>query len=404
MKSRSLIFFAVLLCSLISISVFGDKIGDQGKTKAYVSGLNEFGFSMFDTIINSDGPKNTFISPASISIALSMALNGADGETFTAMQETMHLQKLTLDQINEETKNVITSLMKADKKVELMIANSLWLRKGQSFKKDFLDANKKFYGAEVGTYDFGDPSTVTKINNWVKKSTKNKIEKIIDKIDPLAIAFLINAIYFKGSWTSEFDEADTKEETFHMTKELNKKHPLMYQEKEFRYYESEKLQAIRLPYGKEKFSMYVFLPSYDYPIEEFMKDVKIEKYREWTNSMNKVKVRLKLPKFKLEYDKLLNSTLQSLGMKVAFDEDAANFGKMCNIPPNVFIQKVLHKTYIEVNEEGTEAAAVTAIQMGIKSAPPRDVYEMFVTRPFFFTIQDDETGLILFMGLISDPE
>ncbi|MDD3626659.1 MAG: serpin family protein [bacterium] len=404
MKKSFVFIFSVLLISILTISVFSGEPAEELRRKSYVGGMNKFGFDLFNNILETDGIKNTFISPASISIALSMVINGADKETYEAMHETLQFKNLKLDEINEESRLIIKELQNADKKVELEIANSLWLRKDQSFKKEFLDVNKKYFDATVSVEDFNDKATVKKINDWVKKSTKKKIEKIIDKIESDTIAFLINAIYFKGTWKSEFDKDDTKEEEFLLINYNKKQHPLMFQENKFRYVETENIQAIRLPYGNDRVSMYVFLPAKDSSMKEFLKDLNYNKYQGWIGLMAEHKVKLKLPKFKCEYDKTMNDPLKALGMTIAFNRDKANFGKMCPIPPNVFIQKVQHKTFVEVNEEGTEAAAVTSVHMGIKSAPPMDVYEMYVNRPFFFTIQDDGTGVILFMGVISDPE
>ena len=396
----SVIFILIML--LIPIVFAGDS---EKRVMKVAETNNEFSFNFLKEILKTDEGANVFISPLSVSFALSMVLNGADGTTKEQMMDTLQLKGIELIDLNTGMKDLNKSLYRADRKVELRIANSLWLREGTTFKKDFLKLNKKYYDAEIQVLNFYDKSASDTINKWVKKATNKKIKEIVPKkIDSLTIAYIINAIYFKGSWTDEFDPDDTKEESFYLLNNKSKTHPLMYQQSEYKYFESNDMQCISLPYGKGRISMYVFLPSEEVGIIKFLKEIDYKKYQTWTNQTRKEKVKLKLPKFKMEYEKNLKKILSDLGMPIAFDIDNANFGKMCNIPPNVYIRKVKHKTFVEVNEEGTEAAAVTSISMGIKSAAPKQIYEMYINRPFFFTIHDNETGVVIFMGVITNPE
>jgi serpin B len=272
------------------------------------------------------------------------------------------------------------------------------------FKPVFLQRNKQFFGAEITNLDFNDPSSPSKINSWVKDKTSGKIDKIIDQIDSMAVLYLINAIYFKGAWADEFKKADTKDEPFKTAGADQPNVPMMHRSGSYRYVESEGFQAVSLPYGGGRVSMYVFLPSESSSLAEFQRSLTAQNWDQWMSRFVKTPGDLGLPRFKLEFEATLNDSLTSMGMGLAFDADRANFKGIADSSDNISISRVKHKTYCDVNEEGTEAAAVTSVEMVATSAMrPQKRFRMIVDRPFFFAIRDNETGTLLFMGSVVDP-
>ena len=364
----------------------------------------KFGFNLFDEIRKTEQDQNIFISPFSISVALAMTLNGASGETEQAMTNTLQLQGLDSESINTGYAGLRQILLTSDPKVTLTIANSLWARQGFSFKPDFLQRNTQFFGAEISTLDFGDPSASTTINQWVDTNTNGKIQKIVDdKIDQGTVLFLINAIYFKGTWQKEFDPSKTREGPFHLANGDEKQVPMMRQQRWYPYYRGENFQAISLAYGDGQMSMYIFLPDRESDLNIFLENLNAESWENWMPQFHEQDVSLVIPKFKLEYGKTLNDPLKALGMDVAFDPELADFSRMASLEfGNLYIEKVVHKTFVEVNEEGTEAAAATSVEVGVKSVPPPPI-SFSVDRPFFFAIRDNETKTVLFMGIVVEP-
>jgi serpin B len=409
MRERfKLIFFSLVsLLLLTSISEAQSEVEGQAINERVVAANTEFALKLFDKIDKEDFSTNIFISPASITFALAMTYNGAAEETKAAMAAAMALDGFTLEEVNQANSALIKSLSDPDPEVKLSIANSLWARQGLEFIPEFLQRNQRYYQAEVSTLDFGNPESVSVINEWVSDATEGKIPKIIQEIKPEHILFLINAIYFKGSWTSKFEEAKTQERDFTLLDGSQKKHPLMSQSGNFQYFETDLFQAISLPYGNERVSMWVFLPDAASSLEEFHRNLTIENWKEWTKWHGKPKGTIVLPKFKQKYEISLGEPLIKLGMGLAFDKRKADFSNMVNVPEEivVYIDEARHKTFVEVNEEGTEAAAVTSISISatsVSTEPPP--FNMIVDHPFFCAIRDNETGTILFMGYIVDPQ
>jgi serpin B len=360
----------------------------------------KFAFKLFSQTLQEDNEQNVFISPTSVAIALTLLYNGAAGETQQQMAEVLGLQGLQLAEINDAYQQ-LQEILENQSEVELSIANSLWLKKGFPLESKFLENNQKYYQAEVTELDFNNPNAKTTINNWVSKETKGKIEKIIDSISPENVLFLINAIYFKGTWTTEFEPKLTKEQPFFLDNGETINHPLMSQQGEKMYYENDEFQAVSLPYGKDKrLSMYIFLPKENSNINSFLENLSSESWQVWQENFKQQEGFLSLPKFKLEYEISLNKTLQAIGMTEIFSKKA-NFKNMT--PEKVAVDEVKHKTFVEVNEEGTEAAAVTSIGIRVTSMPINQPFRMIVNRPFFYAIQDNKTGTILFMGQMLDP-
>jgi len=369
-----------------------------------VSANTTFGFKLFAEVAKQDAGKNILISPASVGLALAMTYNGAVGETKQGMERALEIRGMNHLELNRAYAQLKAALESADPKVQLSIANSLWGKKGITFNPDFIQRNKQYYGAEVTALDFGDPSAPATINSWVADKTKGKIDKIIDNIDAQAILFLINAIYFKGTWAAEFDKAKTKEDQFTTGAGKQKRHPMMHQAGKYSYYEGKDFQAVSLPYGGGRVSMYLFLPAKGTSLAEFQKSLTATNWDAWMKEFAETKGEIAVPRFKVEYEIGLNEALKALGMGIAFDPDRANFSGIVETSQNAFISRVKHKTFAEVNEEGTEAAAVTSVEMSVTSVMvPRKTFRMNVDHPFFCAIRDNKTGTLLFMGSISDP-
>jgi len=376
-----------------------EPVGDEaiGRVAAAADG---FGFALLGELWRRDPGVNTFISPTSISIALSMTVNGASGATRDAMMQTLGVAEIAVGDLNRGNNALLGGLGSPRDGVELTTANSLWARKGNPFRDDFVAVNERFYGARLMELDFDDPAAPDAINRWVAEATRDKIDGIIDRIDPMVVLYLINAIYFKGTWSDEFDPKATADRPFTLTDGSTVSCPMMVQTGRFHYYEDAALQAIELPYGDGGTSMYVFLPSGERDLNQLVGNLSSDEWNRLMSGFERKRGTIQLPKFTIEYEKSLKGVLSALGMAVAF-EGGADFRAMS--PERLYIGDVRHKTYVDVNEEGTEAAAVTAVTMLRASMPEPPEFKMVVDRPFLFAIRDNETGSVLFLGAIVDP-
>ncbi|MER3473188.1 MAG: proteinase inhibitor I4 serpin [Armatimonadota bacterium] len=364
---------------------------------------NQFGFALLRALREKDKEKNVLLSPTSITLALAMTYNGAAGETEQAMAKTLSLEGMDRETLNQAMLDLRQSLQSADPKVELTIANSLWARQGIAFKQSFLETNRRYFGAQVSVLDFSDPNAPQTINRWVENSTKGKIKRIVDNIPPRTVMFLLNAIYFNGKWQKPFDKTLTQQKPFHLVNGEQKPVPMMQQTGRFAYLKGEGFQMVSLPYGGGRLSMVVALPDEGVSLHEWMGTLSAEKWKEWTSRLAMTDGEVQLPRFKADYDKTLNDALKALGMEVAFIPDRADFSGMRE-ERDLFIEKVHHKAVVEVNEEGTEAAAVTSVQVEVTSVQqPRPPFKMVVDRPFLFAIRDTRTGIVLFIGAVYEP-
>ncbi|MFH2034958.1 MAG: serpin family protein [Candidatus Zixiibacteriota bacterium] len=363
---------------------------------------NSFGFKIFNEVNQFENNEDTsiFISPISISMALGMAYNGAAGETRTAIQDVLDLNGLTLEEINISYKSLIQFLTGLDSKVIFEAANSNWIRTGFPVKQNFTDLNKTYFNAEVNILDF-DEAACSRMNAWCDEKTHGKITQIINPpISDMAMLILINAIYFKGDWTYQFDPDETEERPFYLADGSTANHFQMSQKADFPYYEDSTIQVIDLPYGNEHFSMTIFLPAYGTDINQFISEFNQDLFEDLIGNLNVMEVNLFMPKFKLESGYKLNDILTTLGMGIAFSPVGADFSNISDI--FLFISQVIHKTFIEVDEEGTEAAAVTAVIFETTSLP--DNIYMTINRPFVFVIRDNISNSMLFMGKIVCPK
>ena len=367
-----------------------------------ISANTRFGFNLFSQLLVQDSNKNIFVSPSSISLALAMTYNGADGSTKKAMAKALELQGMNLQQINSSYAELKASLENTDSQVTLNIANSLWADQNYSLKPNFIQNNQNFYQAKVTNLNFTDRNASKKINDWVKENTQGKIEKIVDKVEPNQVLYLLNAIYFKGSWTKQFESDKTANFPFYLLSGRVKKHPMMSQSGKYRYYENQNFQAVSLPYGENgRVSFYIFLPKQNYGLKSFYENLNAANWDKWISQFAKREGFVRLPRFKMDYEVTLNDALSALGMAEAFSSKA-NFSGMGN---NLKISEVKHKAFVEVNEEGSEAAATTSVGIELTSAaiPAQKPFQMIVNRPFFYAIRDNQTQSILFMGSIVEP-
>jgi serine protease inhibitor len=364
-----------------------------------IDGVNAFAFDLMrEATRRLPADSNAFLSPLSASMALGMALNGANGETYAGMQTALGLGALSESEINQGYRDLLALLSQLDSKTEMRIANSTWGHSGLAMLPAFVDAGRSFFDAEVHTLDFSSPSAVSTINDWVRKKTNGKIPAVLDEIAADEVLFLINAIYFKGAWRDAFDRKDTQDGPFAGADGRVRTAPLMNQTGKLRYQETADYQAVELLYGNGAFAMTVLLPQPDRTPAEVLAGLNPFTWRELAGRFSEEEVNLTLPRFTLEYGRRLNDDLAALGMGTAFDPLAADFDRIADVRPNrLYLTRVDQKTFVDVNEEGTEAAAATAVGTGAVSAPPVIV----VDRPFVFAIHERLSGTVLFLGIMN---
>ncbi|MFN8673566.1 MAG: serpin family protein [Candidatus Sericytochromatia bacterium] len=385
--------------SQVSIEPLKDTDKKITSSDKVVESNNKFAFKIYSELLKKEG--NIFFSPTSILFCLSMVYNGSDEKTKEEMEKVLNFSGSTLDEINKSNNTLMRQLANTDKGVRLDIANALFGNKSINFSNTFKENMSKFYRAEISALDFSSKDSVKVINEWVKNATQSKISKIIDSLSTDDLLVLINAIYFKGTWSKKFDKAETKTLPFKGGK-TTKDVQMMTNYDEYKYFSSEGIQGIELPYGDEKMAMYIFLPGEGKGIADFNKEMSVDKLNEYVKKLRKGKGRITMPKFKLEYESSLNEPLSNIGMTDVFS-DSANLSKLFEKNISSKLSQVKHKTFVEVNEEGTEAAAVTAGTVTATSiALPEEPFEMTVDSPFFYLILDKNTKTILFMGSILD--
>ena len=404
-KLQLLIFILLIACSG-SVTDSGDpELPRQlsKSEKAIVQADRSFSIKMFKEVAVGSEEENVFISPLSISLALGMTLNGANGETFDEMQSTLELHDLSLPEINEGYRSLAELLKKLDPKVQMEIANSVWSRQGFTVEKEFSDNLEQYFNAQSSELDFEDPESVGVINNWVEKNTNGKIDKIIDGIPSEMVMYLINAVYFKGDWVYEFDPQKTSERDFYKEDGEVKKVDMMTQKLTTNYYRDEHIKMINLPYGKGFFSMSLIRPANDsISIDSFIKDeLTLESLAGWEDSLYEGVVDVYLPKLELEYEKKLNENLKNMGMPKAFT-DQADFTNI-NRDSRLSITEVKHKTFLKLDEKGTEAAAVTSVGIGTTSTGPNNPVFNF-NRSYLMILKEQKSGTILFIGKVGNPE
>lgn len=371
--------------------------------KAIKKESNAFAVDLFKKSAENEG--NIMISPASVYLALAMTLNGADGETKTAMLDVLADPGLTVDLINNACRSWIDLLEKTDSKTKLEIANSIWFDQDFTPYKPFLQKNADYFAADIKKLNFNDRNTPKIINNWVKEATHNTIDKIVDSIDPDVVIYLINAVYFKSDWQTEFNKNNTRDRTFN-TPDGTIETPFMHRLDRMTYFSINKATGVALPYADQKFAYFALLPDKEMTPREWLAEQDQSLFNDLARLMAKkpkYTVQLAMPKFEVHYEDSLLNELTELGMGIAFDPYQADFSQMNEQhTKDLYISEVKHKTFIRVDEKGTEASAATSVEVRVTSAPQFDK-ELTLDRPFLYGIMDLQTGMPLFVGIMENP-
>lgn len=372
------------------------------KAAEIVEADQQFAFEIFREVYGLTDQENIMISPLSISYALGMTYNGAAGTTLEAFDSVLHFDGLTNTEVNESYKDLMDQLVTLDEKVEFCIANSIWYREGYTCEEDFLNINKTYFDAAVEALDFSDPAAVDIINNWIAEKTNDKIENMLNVIPADAFMYLVNAIYFNGKWRYQFDPEETIEKNFFLEGGEIHQADFMRINGGFNYTSHDKFTAVELPYGDSTFSMVLMLPGSNVTVGELVTEMDAAAWESWFTGSAMTNVQVELPKFTFGFKELLNEPLTDLGLGEAFGP-CANFSKIR--PENdLFISRVIHQSFIDVQEEGTEAAAATIVEMSFTSIDDPIPVMFIADRPFLFVIRENSTGVIAFMGKVGKPE
>jgi len=368
-----------------------------------IESSNEFGIELF-TKVAEKGNKNLMLSPLSASTALTMLLNGCDGDTYSQLQGTLKYPSgMEISDINEAYISLVDQLLIADPKVKLALANAIFYRNGFSIKAPFLATMKNDYKATVDDLDFNAPSALTTINKWANDNTNSKIQKVLDEIDPNAVMFIMNALYFNGDWSYQFDKSKTEERTFYPDGSNSVEVATMNGEVGSKVVSGNGFKAIEIPYGRSNFTMIVVVP--DETLSSFYPSFTHQLWSQITADLDGKsefgKMIVFMPKFKFEYEKYLNDQLQSMGMVNAFDPYQADLSGISN--NQIYVNFVKQNTFVEVDEEGTEAAAVTTIGINLTSMPPQP-QQFIIDKSFIFAIRERTTNTLLFIGQVVNPQ
>lgn len=369
------------------------------KQVALIESENSFAFDIFSEVLKSESAtKNIMISPLSISYALSMAVNGANSATRDSMLKALRVNNITISELNQSYKDLTAALLTVDKRVLISIANSVWTENNFVVKKPFNDILTGFYNAYAKSFDIHDATTPAQINKWIEDHTNGLIKEMVKDLDPNTVMLLINAIYFKGKWESQFDKSDTKDRSFIKADGSNINVPTMSQSATYKVYQGSGFIIAELLYGQGNFVMDIILPDNN-NISSMTPNLTDSNFNTWINSLSDRKVDLYLPRFKYGFRTELKDILSIMGMGIAFT-DAADFSNISDI--RVLISKVLHQAFIETNEEGTEAAAATIVGFEPTSVGPTRLI-IDINHPFIYLIRETTTNSILFMGRVTDP-
>lgn len=419
-----------------------------------VAANNRFSFSLFNAISQQEPSENVFFSPFSIAMCLSMVSNGASGETRRAILKTLGLQQWDLNEINQAVRRLIAGFPKVQKKSNsildemnrasrilkmrdadwtkldedywneirevigightikkhfyLTVANSLWVNKDVKFEKQFLAFSRDNYEAEISALDFANSASLGVINNWIRKATSGTIREVITQLPPATMIMVVNAIYFKAFWKEQFLKSRTKSSLFTLLDGELVDCQMMSCTSTYHYWEDNDLQIIRLPYDSQEINidigMYVLLPKRKEEFVSLLQKLALRKWETLINQVNNQRLygEISLPRFRVEYSRDITPDLKVLSMECAFDPDCADFSHMSTTLPQLWLSKVQHKAFIKVDEEGTEAGAVTASIM-VGAMPRSPAFHMVVDHPFVYMISDKRTDSILFMGITTDP-
>jgi len=408
----------LMLCGVVAAAVLSGCGGDAGTkppkemtqpvqiTDEVRAANTQFALTMLQQLDDASAGENLCFSPLSLALALSMMLNGADGETYDAIAKTLGYTEQKLDAINAQSRALARLLNPADKSITVRMANGLWVQQGFPLKPDFLRALLTYYETRTETVDFRNAEAAANaINTWVKEQTQGLIEKLFQAgdFDAQTRLALVNTLYFEGKWQYPFPKDATQDAPFYMESGATKRVPTMRLSERLPYYKGDGFEAVALPYGEGDYRFYLFLPDKGRTVADLRKQLTPENWAKWLGAFRVVQGSLQMPRFKIEAKYDLKPPLSALGMGVAFDPDRADFSRIADVSPErLFIQKAIQKAVVEVDEEGTKAAAATGITVGVTSVPV-DQFNMVVDRPFLFAIVHQPTGTVLFLGVVRQP-
>jgi serine protease inhibitor len=367
--------------------------------KSLISSQNSFSVDIFKNVLESSaGTENIIISPLSISTALSMTLNGANSETRDSMLKALRMNGLSPETINNSYKDLTPALLNVDKRVLITVANSVWTEKNFVVKKPFTDILSQYYGTEEKSFDITDPLVPKQVNSWIENKTNGLIKNMLDQLDQNTVMLLINAIYFKGKWNSQFDKENTSAGQFYKNGGISEQVPFMKQTSDFKIYAGNGFTLAEFPYGQGNFVMDVLLPTDRDGLSKLIPMISTNSLNNWLDLMTERKTEVSFPKFKYGYKKELKDILSNMGMGIAFSDNA----DFSNIDLALKISIVLHQAFIETNEEGTEAAAATIVGI-IATSAPSGPFVFNMDHPFLYIIREKTTNTVLFMGRVVDP-
>lgn len=395
------LMFVIVSCEKTKDSPPGDPvpINLTLKQASLVSSENKFAFDIFREILKSQADENIIISPLSISYALSMTVNGANAATRDSILKALRVSGISVDDLNKSYSDLTKALLSVDSRVAMKIANSVWTENDFVVKKPFTNVLTEYYDAEAQSFEITDQGVPARINTWIENHTNGLIKNMVDRLNDNTVMLLINAIYFKGKWRSEFDVKATSSRNFSKTNGTSVSVQSMHQEEKHKAYIGDGFVVAELPYGQGNFVMDIILPDGN-DLGSFSKNLSDASFNTWINGLSERKINLYLPRFKNEFKKKLKDVLTRMGMGITFN-DGADFSNISDL--QLLINDVTHQALIETNEEGTEAAAATIVDIGTTSAGPNDPITIDVNRPFIYVIRETTTNTILFMGRVTDP-
>jgi len=413
MKNNAILFLAGLASVILAGSCSKNDNPEQDLTPKTITltaeapqaieSSNDFGIELFTKVAEEDN-KNLMLSPLSASTALTMLLNGCGGDTYTQLQGTLNFPSgMTISDINEAYKSLVEQLLVADPKVKLALANAIFYRNGFSVKAPFLNVMDKDFKAEIKGLDFSAPSALTTINKWADDNTNGKIPKVLNEIDPNAVMFIMNALYFNGDWSYQFDKSLTQERAFYPDGGGTVNVSTMNGEVGSKIVYNNDYKVIEMPYGRTNFTMVVIVPQGT--LSSFYTSFTHQSWSQLTAELDGKaefgKAIVFMPKFKFDYEKFLNNQLKSMGMVDAFIPFQANLSGISD--QSIYVDFVKQNTFVEVDEEGTEAAAVTTIGINLTSMPPQP-QQFIIDKSFIFAIRERTTNTLLFIGQVVNPE
>jgi serine protease inhibitor len=373
--------------------------GISGVSARFAAQTSTFAFDYLQQINQKQPNKNVLVSPLSLNMALGMLLNGAEKTTATEIQQALRIEGISLDELNKTCQNLMTNLGTLDNNVKLGIANSTWQRNSLSIEKTFTDNLSNYFKAETNTFDINKKEEAkSAINQWVSSKTNGKIPSIIDQVPNNAAMFLLNAVYFQGNWKYKFDVAKTYNTTFTTSTKQPKTVKMMSQRLKVRMAEGTNYAAYELPYSNGAFRMTIVIPDNGVNIDTFVQSFGYAAWQTLNSKLIEQEHEIGLPKFELNFETELKDVLDAMGMKKAF----TNLAELTKISKTngLFVSGVKQKTYLNIDEAGTEAAAATSISVGITAVPTRNY---IADRPFMLVISEKGSDTVLFAGKVANP-